>query len=134
MFIKTDYVELYSAKKVHFYHHKKEMRNEKYVKKQRIVMIFFILGKAQVAEGSLQKRRRKRCWRTYPENLRCWRKGLRRSSRQINYGKRGDLYTKRNYWGSFVKIERPWHWFIGILKRSERFNGMEWKLGLLKLR
>lgn len=23
MFIKTDYVELYSAKKVHFYHHKK---------------------------------------------------------------------------------------------------------------
>ena len=39
MFIKTDYVELYSAKKVNFYHHKKEMRNEKYFKKQRLVYL-----------------------------------------------------------------------------------------------
>ena len=46
MFIKTDYVELYSAKKVHFYHHKKDMRNEKYVKKQRIVK--FILLQARL--------------------------------------------------------------------------------------
>jgi hypothetical protein len=37
MFIKTDYVELYSAKKVNFYHHKKELRDEKYFKKQRLV-------------------------------------------------------------------------------------------------
>jgi hypothetical protein len=41
MFIKTDYVELYSAKKVHFYHHKKDLRNEKYYKKQRLVNILF---------------------------------------------------------------------------------------------
>lgn len=39
MFIKTDYVEMYSAKKVNFYHHKKEMRNEKYIKKLRIVTL-----------------------------------------------------------------------------------------------
>ena len=55
MFIKTDYVELYSAKKVHFYHHKKEMRDEKYFKKQRIVEHVEYSGETEVAEGLVQE-------------------------------------------------------------------------------
>jgi len=52
MFIKTDYVELYSAKKVNFYHHKKELRDEKYFKKQRLAKLkwlknMYIKGKQQ---------------------------------------------------------------------------------------
>ncbi len=52
MFLKTDYVEMTSAKKVQFYHHKKTVRDEKYYKKQRLVIMNKI-GKNQMGEKSL---------------------------------------------------------------------------------
>lgn len=36
-FLKTDYVELYSANKIRYYHHNKEKREEKVQKKKRLV-------------------------------------------------------------------------------------------------
>ena len=53
MFIKTDYVELYSAKKVHFYHHKKELRDEKYYKKQRLVNILIFRRNSSGLKASI---------------------------------------------------------------------------------
>ncbi len=35
--MKTDYVELYSANKIRYYHFKKEKREEKVLKKKRLV-------------------------------------------------------------------------------------------------
>ena len=39
-FLKTDYVELYSANKIRYYHHNKDKRDEKVLKKKRLVDIF----------------------------------------------------------------------------------------------
>jgi hypothetical protein len=38
--MKTDYVELYSANKIRYYHFKKEKRDEKISKKTRLVYNF----------------------------------------------------------------------------------------------
>lgn len=60
MFIKTDYVELYSGKKVNFYHHKKQVRDEKYHKKQRMVAFLIFRPNSSGLKTSTRKQKMKK--------------------------------------------------------------------------